>query len=119
MASANGTTIPPTSLIFDDHGVPWKVVAGKVYRNGIVTISSSVTLLLYWNNKVYQKNVWNDWWWWDNTLNTGGWKATPNPTPAPTPRPTPAPSLPVGETKVDFYMDDKLVNSTKLVPDGS
>lgn len=113
--SPQGTAIPPEAApIFDALGADWTLRGGKVYRRGVATLSSGVNLMLYWNHIVYHRNTTNHWYKWNNAITVGNsWQLTTNPKPAP------APSLPVGETRVDFYDGDKLINSTKLVPDGS
>jgi len=78
--SANNTTIPSASQIVDALGAVWTVSGGVIYRNGTATISSSVTLLLYWNHVVYQQNGFGDWWYWDNNVTQGNpWTATTDP----------------------------------------
>lgn len=121
--SIQGTSIPPASSIVDTWAATWTMHSGVVYRNARATPSSSVMLLLYFNHTVYQQNVNGYWWKWNNAITVGNsWVATTDPRPAPTPKPTPTPvptpppHLPVGETRADFYLDDKLVNSGKLVP---
>jgi hypothetical protein len=69
--SLDGTTVPPASSIIDNSGNSWGVVGGVVKENGANAGSSnSVTLLLWYKGKIYQKNSWNAWWGWDGTWGT-------------------------------------------------
>jgi hypothetical protein len=78
--SAQSTTIPSATQIVDAQGATWTVAGGVIYRNGVATVSSSVTLLLYYNHKVYQQNSWGDWWVWDNSVTSGNpWAASSDP----------------------------------------
>lgn len=122
--SPHNSSIPPLSVLTDDRGATWQIINGIVRRNGTATISSSVNLLVYYNKVIYQRNSANNWWRWDNTAaaNTNPWKPSFDPrgaVPTPAPAPTPVPHLPIGETKVDFYMDGKLVASSELTASGA
>jgi hypothetical protein len=87
--SSSGSSITTSGTLVDSTRAAWTVSGGVIYRNGVATISSSVTLLLYWNHAVYQQNSWGDWWSWVNN----GWVATTDPrVAAPTPAPAPAPA---------------------------
>jgi hypothetical protein len=74
-ASPHNTTIPSAANVVDAEGATWTVSGGQIYRNGALTPSSNVNLLLYWNDVVYQRNTFNDWWRWI----AGGWMATSDP----------------------------------------
>jgi hypothetical protein len=90
--SSHGSAIPPSAALADASGASWTVTGGVIYRNGVATVSSSVTLLLYWNHTIYQQNSAGGWWLWANN----GWQATTDPrvvTPPPSaPSPAPAPA---------------------------
>jgi chitinase len=111
-----------------------------IYRNGVATVSSSVTLLLYWNHLVYQQNSYGGWWDWVN----GGWVATTDTRVAPAPAPTADTQAPtvaisspgngsvfnrrstitasatasdnVGVKQVDFYLNGNLRCSSTTAP---
>lgn len=74
--SDHGDTIPPDSNLVDATGATWNVSSGVIFRNGVQTVSSSVTLLLYWNDTVYQQNSFGGWWLWENGV---GWQETTDP----------------------------------------
>jgi hypothetical protein len=64
--SPSGTTIPPTSQIVDNTGNIWTVTAGAVSENGSPAgYSADVTLLLYYNDLIYQENSSNQWFSWN------------------------------------------------------
>jgi len=73
--SASPTTIPSSTLIVDSHLDVWTVSGGQVYKNGQLTPSGGVILLLYSKGIVYQENIHHNWWLWRN----GVWVATPAP----------------------------------------
>lgn len=78
--SPDGTTIPSDPSIIDSLGHVWTVTAGVVYRDSVATISSNVTLLLYYGRKVYQQNDAGNWWYWDDNVTSGNpWTATTDP----------------------------------------
>lgn len=103
--SAHGTAIPPEARIVDSVGVTWMLSAGRVYRNAVLQNTAAVNLLVYVTRVVYRRNVSGTWYKWTNSQ----WRSTKPPVL------TPAPDLPVGETKVELYDDDKLVARGKLV----
>lgn len=111
--SNQGDTIPPLSTVVDSFGAAWTVSGGVIFRNGVATISSNVTLLLYWNRRVYQQaNSFGGWWVWDD--NTSGWevaagdpRGTPSTPPAfPTLSRHPADFLQVGNPAIATYFVD-------------
>lgn len=69
-----------TGTITDAVGAVWALVNTAdglgINRNGILTDSAEVTLLLYWNHLIYQQNQNNDWWYWSISL--GEWTFAPN-----------------------------------------
>lgn len=75
--TAHGSTIPPFTSFLDGVGATWTVVGGVIFRNGVQTISSNVTLLLYYNHTVYQQNSVGGWWLWNNT--NSSWVASSDP----------------------------------------
>lgn len=71
--TADGSTLTgPTSTgsLTDLAGAVWTLAGGIISRNGIATISGSVTLLLYYGEQIYQQNINKNWWQWVN-----GWVA--------------------------------------------
>lgn len=92
--SAHNSTIPPFTSITDSTLATWAVQGGVIFRNGVQTISSSVTLLLYYNGIIYQQNSFLAWWFWNNI--NSAWVATSDPrvsAPAPSPSPVPVPVI--------------------------
>ncbi|HEY2685981.1 MAG TPA: hypothetical protein VGI93_20900 [Steroidobacteraceae bacterium] len=77
VTSSSGTTIPAASYLVDGDGELWTLSAGQAYENGLVTQSSSVTLLLYMGGSVYQENVHKTWYRWNPTSRT--WVASSDP----------------------------------------
>ena len=74
--SPSGTTIPSATQITDGGGNVWTVSGGVVYENAaLARYTSSVTLLLYDNNTVYQENSAGGWWSWIGTT----WAASSDP----------------------------------------
>ena len=71
-ASASGTTIPSATHIIDSQLKDWTLSGGKAYENGALTPSSGVILLLFYEGRVYQENLHDNWWRW----NAGAWVAT-------------------------------------------
>jgi Glycosyl hydrolase catalytic core len=66
--SPNGTTIPSATKIIDSAAARWTVSNGVVYRNGAKAgYTSQVTLLLWYNTAIYQRNAAGNWWKWTNT----------------------------------------------------
>ena len=84
--SPHNTTIPPAANIVDSAGVTWTVSGGQIYRNGVVDpVTSNVNLLLYWNQTIYQRNTFNNWYVWIGN----GWGPSSDPrAPADTTNPT-------------------------------
>ena len=75
-ASPSGTTIPSAANIIDSNGNDWSVAAGVVYVNGAPAgYSRAVTLLLYVNNTIYQRNSAGGWWRWNGST----WVASSDP----------------------------------------
>ncbi len=67
-ASLNGTTIPSASSIADSSLNTWTVSSGVVYKNGMAAgYTANVTLLLYYNGTIYQKNNVGSWWSWNGS----------------------------------------------------
>jgi YVTN family beta-propeller protein len=70
--SLSGTVIPSASQIVDFGSNVWTVSDGQVYKNGKVTPSSEVILLLYYGNYgsgyLFQENIHHDWWVWDSAF---------------------------------------------------
>jgi len=122
-------------MLVDATGANWTVSSGVIYRNGAKTVSSSVTLLLYWNHTVYQQNAPGNWWLWSNNA----WQATTDPrvaqndTQAPTVTitspangatfsrrsqftATASASDNVGVTQVRFYLNGSLVCTDTAAP---
>jgi hypothetical protein len=67
-ASPDGTTIPSATQITDSSGNAWTVSGGVIYENGALAgYSNRVTLLLYDNNIIYQKNSAGGWWSWNGS----------------------------------------------------
>ena len=65
--SLSGTAIPPANSIVDSSNAVWTVQNGVVYRAGRPAgFTSQVTLLLWYAGKIYQENVDNLWWVWEN-----------------------------------------------------
>jgi len=86
-ASVSGTAIPPSTSINDSSGAVWSVKSGVVYRAGVKAgFTMNVTLLLWYAGKMYQENVDNQWWVWQNS----NWVASADPRPASTSGSTPA-----------------------------
>lgn len=60
--------------ITDTQGAIWTLVSTAnglgIVRNGVLTVSANVVLLLYWNNLIWQNAV-GHWWYWSNVQN--GW----------------------------------------------
>jgi hypothetical protein len=81
-ASVSGTVIPPATSISDSSGAVWTVKNGVVYRANVAAgFTDQVTLLLWYAGKIYQKNVANLWWVWQNNA----WVVSADPRPATTP----------------------------------
>jgi hypothetical protein len=78
-ASVSGTAIPPATSISDSSGAVWTVKSGVVYRANVAAgFTDQVTLLLWYAGKIYQKNVANLWWVWQNNA----WVVSADPRPA-------------------------------------
>jgi hypothetical protein len=91
-ASISGTAIPPAMSLNDSSGAVWTVRNGVIYRANQKTVSSNVTLLLWYAGKIYQENASKAWWVWQNN----GWVVSADPRPAVT---TPAaPAKPASST---------------------
>jgi Glycosyl hydrolase catalytic core len=74
--SQSGTTIPSASSIVDSSSQTWTVVNGVVKVNGAnAGFTDQVTLLLYYNGVIYQQNVNQLWWKWQNNT----WVSTTDP----------------------------------------
>jgi hypothetical protein len=73
--SVTGTAIPPSMSINDASGAVWTVQNGVIYRAGARTVSSNVTLLLWYSGVIYQENSSNAWWQWQNN----GWVSSSDP----------------------------------------
>jgi hypothetical protein len=57
-ASPDGTTVPPATDITDNSGNVWTLASGLIYQNGVQDPnSSSVVLLLWYQNALYQENT--------------------------------------------------------------
>jgi hypothetical protein len=92
-ASLSGTAVPPAMSINDSSGAVWTVTNGVIYRANQKTVSSDVTLLLWYAGKMYQENASKAWWVWQNN----GWVVSADPRPAVT---TPAvPAVPATPAK--------------------
>lgn len=90
--SAHGSEIPPFTQLVDSVLATWTVTDGIVYRDGVATISANVTLLLYFNDLIYQQNSAGNWWSWQGG-SQGQWIAATDPRAstsgsAPSPMPT-------------------------------
>lgn len=60
--SVSGTTIPSATELVDASGGIFTVVGGQISRNGIVDpVTANVTLVLYYNGAIYQKNSAGNW----------------------------------------------------------
>lgn len=70
--SASGTTIPSATQIIDGQSSVWTLSGGQAYRNGVLTPSSGVILLLFYQGSVFQENLHHNWWRW----NGSAWIAT-------------------------------------------
>jgi hypothetical protein len=57
--SVDGTTIPAATQIIDNELNTWILSNGQVFENHALTLSSSVTLVLFYGGSVYQENVHN------------------------------------------------------------
>ncbi|WP_246216232.1 glycosyl hydrolase [Paraburkholderia agricolaris] len=80
-ASVSGTAIPPSTSINDASGAVWTVKSGVAYRAGQKAgFTMNITLLLWYAGKMYQQNVDNQWWVWQNS----NWVASADPRPAST-----------------------------------
>ena len=78
-ASLSGTAIPPASAIDDSRGAVWTLSNGVVYRAGKpAAFTMNVKLLLWYAGKIYQENVDNNWWVWQNNV----WNTAADPRPA-------------------------------------
>jgi hypothetical protein len=78
-ASPNGTTIPSAASIVDAAGNTWTVANGVVLVNSAnAGFTAAVQLLLYYNGEIYQQNVKQLWWKWQNNT----WASTTDPRPA-------------------------------------
>jgi hypothetical protein len=94
-ASVSGTAIPPSTSINDSSGAVWTVKSGVIYRAGQKAGSTmNVTLLLWYAGKIYQENVDNNWWVWQNSA----WVASTDPRPASTSGSAPASSTSASST---------------------
>ena len=60
--SPNGTTIPNATQIVDTKSNVFTLAGGSVYRNGKALASSGITVLLYYNSKIYAGDSSGDWW---------------------------------------------------------
>jgi hypothetical protein len=113
-ASSSGTVLSAPAGITDGGGTVWNLAASshnglQVVRNGVVdSRTSNVTLLLYYQGKIYQRNNQNGWWYWDQSQGypwvsaSGDPRSSTQPTQPPTPAPpgpTPAPTPPTGPTQ--------------------
>lgn len=87
-ASPDGSTLTPptTGQLIDNLGAVWTLSAvsasQKVFKNGALAgFTDQVTLLLWYNGTIWQRNVGNLWWPWNNTSNswTGSGVADPRP----------------------------------------
>jgi hypothetical protein len=98
-ASVSGTVIPPAASISDSSGAVWTVQNGVVYRAGQkAALTMSVTQLLWYAGKIYQENVDNHWWVWQNNA----WVATTDPRPTVTPA-SPAAAATPAAASVPFF----------------
>jgi hypothetical protein len=71
-ASPNGTTIPNATQIVNAKGNVFTLAGGTVYRNGKALASSGITVLLYYNSKIYAGDSFGDWWQWTGSA----WRQT-------------------------------------------
>ena len=77
VVSSSGTTIPAAANIVDAGGNVWTVSNGVVYQNNVTAgYTAQVTLLLYYNQVIYQQNSAGNWWLW-----SASWVATVDPRP--------------------------------------
>jgi hypothetical protein len=74
--SASGDTIPSLTQLVDSSLNFWTLTAGVVYVDGNKAgYSADVTLLEYYNGKIYQENSSSAWFYW----NGSSWTATTKP----------------------------------------
>jgi len=75
--SASGTTVPSASQIVDSQSNIWTLSSiSSVLMNGNPAgYSSNVSLILYYNSVIYQKNSSGGWWSWTN----GAWLISSDP----------------------------------------
>jgi hypothetical protein len=88
-SSPNGTTIPSATQITDAGSNVWTVSGGVIYENGTLAgYSANVTLLLYYNDVIYQENAAGGWWSWVG----GAWVSSSDPRTSSSPSGTTIPS---------------------------
>jgi peptidoglycan hydrolase-like protein with peptidoglycan-binding domain len=76
--SPSGTTIPGVAEIVDSQGNIWTESNAYIYRNSVaVSYSSTFSLLLSYNNTIYQEDSSCQWWYWTGSV----WVSTGNPEP--------------------------------------
>jgi YVTN family beta-propeller protein len=75
VVSPSSTTLPTATQIVDSGLNVWTLSGAQAFKNGELTPSSGVILLLYAKGIVYQENIHHDWWRW----NDGAWAATSAP----------------------------------------
>jgi hypothetical protein len=99
-----------TGVIVDKTGITWSLATSTdrgmqiVMKGTVDAATANVTLLLYWNQIVYQQNAAGGWWLWNN-----GWSATTDPRLKPVvPVPPVVPPTVVAES----------VNGTKVIAPG-
>jgi hypothetical protein len=86
-ASTNGATIPPNNALVDASGNTWTLVASSTEGNQIAEdgtvnpITANVTVLLYDNGQIYQKNAAGTWYV-ASSSSSIGWVAGTPPTSA-------------------------------------
>jgi hypothetical protein len=70
--SPNGTTIPNATQIVNTKGNVFTLAGGSVYMNGKALASSHITVLLYYNSKIYAGDSSGNWWQWTGST----WRQT-------------------------------------------
>jgi len=70
--SPNGTTIPNATQIVNTKGNVFTLAGGSVYLNGKALASSRITVLLYYNSKIYAGDSSGNWWQWTGSA----WRQT-------------------------------------------
>lgn len=114
--SLDGATITPgVGTLTDAAGDIWTVTSGGVIqKNGVnAGYSANVTLLLWYNNLIYQRNFENLWWSWNGTTWLANVAGDPRPGGVTPPPPNPvSPSVPVSE----WLNNNITISSTSGLP---